>query len=175
MNTGLIHLYIGDGKGKTTAAAGLAARAAGNGKCVVFGQFLKGRRTGEVVSLERLGVRVIRSATDPGFSWNMNEQQKEGFKAEQGRLFADMMEALGDEKGIDLLVMDEALDALAMGLLEEGTFRDAIVNKADGLEIVCTGRTAPDWLIEKADYVTEMKKLKHPFDRGIKARAAIEY
>ena len=175
MNTGLIHLYIGEGKGKTTAAVGLAARAAGSGKNVVFGQLLKGRQTGEVASLEALGVQVIRSEKDQGFIWEMNEEQKEECRVEQVRLFNEIWGTIFSDGKIDLLVVDESLDVLIMGLLEEQMIRDALENKPDGLEIVCTGRKAPDWMFDLADYVTEMKKIKHPFDRGIGAREAIEF
>ena len=175
MKTGLIHLYIGEGKGKTTAAIGLAARAAGSGKRVVFGQLLKGRKTGEVASLEALGVRVIRTDKEQSFIWQMDEEQLEECRAEQIRLFNEFRDIiLGDEE-IDLLVVDEALDVIVLGLVDERSVRDVFEQKPDTLEIVCTGRSAPDWLYEKADYVTEMKKIKHPFDRGIKAREAIEY
>jgi len=175
MKTGLIHLYIGEGKGKTTAAAGLAARAAGRGKRVVFGQLLKGRKTGEVASLEALGVTVIRSEKEQGFVWEMSEERKEAYKADQVRLFNEIAEiALGDAE-LDLLVLDEALAAEELGFLDKEIFRDVLERRPDTLEIVCTGRVAPDWLLEKADYVTEMKKIKHPYDRGVKAREAIEY
>ena len=175
MKTGLIHLYIGEGKGKTTAAVGLAARAAGSGKKVLFGQLLKGRSTGEVASLEKLGVKVIRSDKDQGFIWEMNEEQREECRIEQVRLFNEIWGTIFDEPDVDLLVVDEALDVLFLGLLEEQMIRDVLENKPDGLEIVCTGRQAPDWMFELSDYVTEMKKIKHPFDRGVEAREAIEY
>jgi len=175
MNTGLIHLYIGEGKGKTTAAVGLAARAAGSGKKVVFGQLLKGRKTGEVASLEQLGVSVIRSKKELGFVWEMNEEEKETCRNEQLRLFIEITGIVISDPKIDLLVADESLDVLFMGLIEEGLVREFLENKPAGLEIVCTGRKAPEWMLEMADYVTEMKKIKHPYDRGVKAREAIEY
>jgi len=175
MNTGLIHLYIGEGKGKTTAAIGLAARAAGSGMRVVFGQLLKGRKSGEVASLEALGVRVIRTDKEQGFIWEMDEEEKEACRAEQVRLFNEIWGIIFNEKDVDLLVVDEALDVLAEGLLGEEMIRDVLEKKPAGLEIVCTGREAPDWMFEIADYVTEMKKLKHPYDCGIEAREAIEY
>lgn len=175
MNTGLIHLYTGEGKGKTTAAVGLAARAAGSERRVVFAQLLKGRITGEVASLETLGVRVIRSDKDMGFVWEMDKEQKEACRVEQVRLFNEIREIIMNDMKIDLLVVDEALDVMVLGLIEERMIRDFLEQKPAGLEMVCTGREAPDWLFEQADYVTEMKKIKHPFDRGIEAREAIEY
>jgi len=175
MKTGLIHLYIGDGKGKTTAAVGLAARAAGNGMKVVFGQILKGSITGEVASLEALGVKVIRSDKNMGFVWQMSDEQKEKFKAEQQRLIGEVKNKIESEPDTGLLVVDEVLDGISLGFIEEQQLMDIIETKQDGLEVVLTGHTAPEWLIEKADYVTEMKKIKHPYDRGVNARKSIEF
>jgi len=175
MSTGLIHLYIGDGKGKTTAAVGLAARAAGSGMKVVFGQVLKGRATGEVDSLRALGVKVIRSDKKMGFVWQMNDEQKEECKAEQLRLLEEIHSTVASDPDTGLLVIDEVLDVISLGLVGEQQIRDIIETKPVELEVVFTGRAAPEWLIEKADYVTEMKKIKHPYDKGVKARRAIEY
>ena len=175
MKTGLIHLYIGEGKGKTTAAVGLAARAAGSGKRVVFGQLLKGQKTGEVASLETLGVNVIRTDKEQYFIWEMDEEQLEACKAEQVRLFNIFRDIVLSDPETDLLVVDEALDVIVLGLVDEQSVREVFERKPDTLEIVCTGRSAPDWLLEMADYVTEMKKVKHPYDRGVAAREAIEY
>jgi len=175
MKKGLIHLYIGEGKGKTTAAIGLAARAAGAGKRAVLGQFLKSRQTGEVASLEALGVRVIRSDKEWCFTWEMDEKQLEECRAEQMRLFDIFRDIIFGEEEIDILIVDEALDVIALGHVDEQSVREVFENKPETLEIVCTGQSAPGWLFDMADYVTEMKKIKHPFDRGIEAREAIEY
>ena len=178
MREGLIHLYIGDGKGKTTAAAGLAARAAGCGRRVVFAQFLKGSRTGEAASLEALGIRVVRSGQDYGFCWDMDVDRREACHAEQSRIFAEARDAVFVRAGAapaDLLALDEALDALAEDLLDEEELRAFIAGKPEGLELVLTGRDAPEWLKEKAGYITEMKKVRHPYDKGILARESIEY
>ena len=171
---GLIHLYIGDGKGKTTAAAGLAARAAGSGRRVVFAQFLKGSRTGETASLEALGVMVVRSGQDHGFCWDMDMDRREACRAEQSRIFAEAKEA-AEAAPTALLALDEALDAMAEGLLDEEGLRGFLARKPEGLELALTGRDAPDWLKEMAGYITEMKKIKHPYDRGIPARESVEY
>lgn len=173
MGKGLIHLYTGDGKGKTTAAAGLAARAAGYGRRVVFTQFLKGRRSGETSSLEQLGIRVVRSDRDFGFVWDMDDEEKRAFRDEQMRLLEETRRIIADKA--DLLALDEALGALETGLLDEQELSRFIAQKPEGLELVLTGRNAPEWLVEKADYVTEMKKIKHPFDLGVSARKSIEY
>jgi len=175
MNSGLLHAYIGDGKGKTTAAIGLAARVAGCGRRVVFGQMLKGRQTGEIASLKALGVIVIRSENELGFIWEMDDERKEAFKQEQIRLFGEIRDAAYGETETGLVVFDEALDVIKMGMLDEWSVRDLLEKKPEQLEMVFTGRGAPEWFLEKADYVTEMKKIKHPFDLGIKARKAIEF
>lgn len=171
MNEGFIHLYTGDGKGKTTAAAGLAARAAGYGKRVVFAQFLKGSQSGEVSSLEALGIMVVRSKIDFGFCWEMNGGQRETCRAEQERLLGEARDA----GPADLLVLDEALDAISTGMLDEEALKGLVMQKPERLELVVTGRAAPGWLVDMAGYITEMKKVKHPYDLGVKAREAIEY
>ena len=178
MNTGLIHMYFGDGKGKTTAAIGLAVRASGRGKRVLFAQFLKGRSTGELAPLGELGIKIIRSEKDMGFFFNLKEEQKEAFRAEQARLFekvnGEIKDAVFAGEPIDLLVLDEALN-MDREMFDEEALKDFISNKPESLEIVLTGRPAPEWLTEKADYVTEMKKHKHPYDSGVIARKSIEY
>jgi cob(I)alamin adenosyltransferase len=176
MSTGLIHIYIGDGKGKTTASVGLAVRAAGRRRKVVFAQFLKGRKTGEVPSLKKLGVQVIRSAKNKGFYCSMNEEQRKEFRDEQLRLLEEVREAVFNAPApVDLLVLDESLDTCDLNIIDEESLREFIMQKPEGMELVLTGRSAPDWLLEMADYVSEMKKHKHPYDQGINGREAIEY
>ncbi|MDR2632888.1 MAG: cob(I)yrinic acid a,c-diamide adenosyltransferase [Treponema sp.] len=170
--SGLIHLYIGDGKGKTTAAVGLSVRAAGRDKQVLFAQFLKSSLTGELRSLEKLGVRVIRSTLAFGFTHQMNEETQARCRAEQGQILDRVREALYGEA--DLLVLDEVLDALTTGMLDEGDLRSLVESKASELELVLTGRNPPAWLLDAADYVSEIKKRKHPYDRGVPARIGIE-
>ena len=175
MGEGLIHLYLGDGKGKTTAAVGLAIRAAGRKRKVVFAQFLKGRKTGEVAPLKGLGVRVIRSEKNRGFYCYMKEEERVDFRAEQLRLFEEIREAVFGAEPVDLLVLDEAVDVLDMNMIDDAVLQSFIMQKPEALEVVLTGRAAPDWLMERADYITEMKKVKHPFDKGVAARESIEY
>jgi cob(I)alamin adenosyltransferase len=173
MNDGLIHVYIGDGKGKTTASLGLSLRAAGRDKTVVFAQFLKTGATGELRSLEKLGIPVIRSAVALGFTHRMDAQAKILCGEEQRRVLDRVLEVLSAGK-IDLLVLDEVIDAVNAGMLDEGEFRSLVEHKPPELELVLTGRQPPEWLMDRADYVSEIKKIKHPFDRGINARIGIE-
>ena len=171
---GLIHIYFGDGKGKSTAAAGLAARASGHGGKVVFAQFLKAQETGEIVPLERLGVKIIRSDETKNFTWQMTEEQKENCRNIQSSLL-DQAEKAVREEGADLLVLDEALNAVSTNMLDSEKLKKFLENKPENLEIVLTGFTLPEGFESKADYITEMKKRKHPFDNGVLAREAIEY
>ncbi|MDR1031235.1 MAG: cob(I)yrinic acid a,c-diamide adenosyltransferase [Treponema sp.] len=180
MMHGLIHLYIGDGKGKTTAAVGLSVRAAGRDKQVLFAQFLKSSPTGELRSLEKLGVRVIRSTLVLGFTHQMDEETKARCKAEQAQIFRGIRAALVPEtrdttiNKLALVVLDEVLDALTTGMLAEEELRSLVETKPPELELVLTGRNPPAWLLDAADYVSEIRKLKHPYDRGIPARIGIE-
>ncbi|MDR2445499.1 MAG: cob(I)yrinic acid a,c-diamide adenosyltransferase [Spirochaetaceae bacterium] len=169
----MIHVYTGDGKGKTTAAVGLAVRAAGSGRKVVFAQFIKSMPSGELVPLEKLGVTVIRSRTRFGFTFQMDAATKELCGNEQRRILDDAASAVR-EQGIALLVLDEVLDALGAAMLDEDILRDLIRTLSQDCELVLTGRPVPDWLAEAADYHSHVKKIKHPFDRGVKARDGIE-
>jgi cob(I)alamin adenosyltransferase len=171
--SGLVHLYIGDGKGKTTASVGLSVRAAGRDKKVVFAQFLKSDATGELRSLETLGIPVIRSAKRLGFTHLMDEAAIAACKAEQQKIWRRIQETV-QTGPVDLLVLDEVLDAINMKMLDEQELRSFIENKSEELEVVITGRNPSEWLMERADYFTEMKKIKHPYNRGIKARIGIE-
>ena len=174
----MIHIYFGEGKGKTTAAAGLAVRAAGRGRRVIFAQFLKGRETGGIAPLEKLGVEIIRSGKEkPCFSWEMTEEQKAAYRIVQAELFGKVKESLCGESHTDLLILDEVLNAISKEheLLDEKALIDFLDTIPENLEIVLTGRPAPRWLLAKADYITEMKKHKHPYDNGVGARKGIEF
>jgi cob(I)alamin adenosyltransferase len=176
--SGLIHIYYGGGKGKTTAAIGLACRAAGRGRKVVFCQFMKGAKTGEIAALEKLGVTILRAPESHGFVFEMDAAQQSAFAELQRGLLAELTGAAGnpeDGRTPDLIVLDEALDALLSGLISEEALRAFVDGKAAETELVFTGRTAPGWLEDAAGYITEMKKKKHPFDSGIVAREGIEY
>lgn len=175
MSLGLVHVYTGDGKGKTTAALGLMLRAAGRGIPAVLVQFLKGGPSGELDSLERLpGVTVLRGKAGTSFAAAMSRGEREAAKDLHDRNLRRGAE-LARRGDCGLLVLDEVMAALKHGLLEEGLLRDLLESPPAGVELVLTGRDAPGWLLERADYVTEMKKMRHPYDRGIAAREGIEY
>lgn len=171
--SGLIHLYCGDGKGKTTAALGLALRAAGAGKQVVFTQFFKDGSSSEVEPLAALpGVRVFHADTVRGFYRNMTPTQREQAGKDYTALFRQVTQAAQEA---DLLILDEIVSACNRGVVPEKLVTDFLREKPDRLEVVLTGRNPSPALLELADYITEMRKLRHPFDRGIGARKGIEF
>jgi cob(I)alamin adenosyltransferase len=122
-------------------------------------------------SLKQLGVQVIRSETSFGFTWNMDDATKEACKREQEALFAAACAATD----ADLLILDEVVDALGDDMIEASALAAFLRDKPSDLEVVLTGHKEEDWLSDVADYVTEMKKVKHPFDEGVRARRAIEF
>lgn len=175
MSKGLIHLYYGDGKGKTTAAMGLAIRSAGNGNQVLVVQFLKGLPTGEVAVLERIPGTVLMRANElTKFTWEMNEEEKREYRRQYGELLHKAITKVGAEH-YALLVLDEAIGACHTGLLDEALLLEFLREKPEELEVVLTGRDPTDEMLAMADYATEMKKIKHPYDKGMSARKGVEF
>lgn len=170
--TGLIHVYTGGGKGKTTAAAGMCIRAAGNGMSVLFAQFLKGRPTGETAQLEKCGVFVVRSPLVTKFIPYMNESELTECRREQ-RLIFETVQKYAPEYNI--VVLDEVFGAISTGMINKEDLIEFIKGKPSGTELVLTGRDAPEDLIALADYVSDIKQVKHPYDSGVTARKGIEY
>ena len=172
---GLTHVYYGYGKGKTTCALGLSLRASGCGLKVVIVQFLKDMATGELMQLESMpGVSVIRGKAAPAWVADMTPEQLEETRRIHDsnlRRALEMVEA-GE---CDLLVLDEALDALQLGVLDEDLLREVVCGKPEGLELVITGHKPTKWVMDEADYITEMRKEKHPYDEGVCARRGIEF
>ena len=174
MKDGLLQVYTGDGKGKTTAAFGLAFRAYGRGFKVAVVQFMKTWVTGEVQLAETLeNFHIKRIDTSPKFTWEMNEAELEELRLEIRKGF-EYVRNLVKENKYDLLVLDEINHIIIKKFVSKEEIIEFIDSKPDTLEIVMTGRNAPDWLIERADLVTEMKCIKHPFEKGIPARVGIE-
>lgn len=172
---GLVHLYYGDGKGKTTAAAGLALRAAGNNMQVVFTQFLKGSPSGEAYMLNSMdNVTVIRNKEDMGFFSSMDEGSIQKVRQMHDENL-DKSLALVYDKKCDLLVLDEICAAYELGVISRTKVDKFILEKPGYLELVLTGRNPAGIFMENADYITKMEKVKHPFDRNINARKGIEY
>jgi cob(I)alamin adenosyltransferase len=175
MNKGLIHVYCGDGKGKTTAAAGLTIRAAGSGLKAVFFQFLKARDSGEVDILRELkNVTVIRNDVDYGFYKRMSEEDKLEITKLHNRNLKNALQYVYEE-ACDLLVLDEVCAAYHYNLLDRNIIDTLIREKPEKLELVLTGRDPAPLFLEYADYISEIKKVKHPFDQNIGARKGIEF
>ncbi len=172
---GLLHLYIGNGKGKTTAAIGQAVRARGYGLRVLFVQFLKGRNSGETECLSHLGITVRRVQDSEKFLFAMAEEEKE----RQKQRIQHALETLSGEVltgQFDLVVLDEILDVCSLSLAEYGTLYSIISHaKQTRCELIFTGRGVPMQLYELADYISEISPVKHPYQQGIAAREGIEY
>ena len=172
--SGLVHLYCGDGKGKTTAAVGLAVRHSGRGGKVVFAQFLKDGTSGECRVLAKLGVTVLAANPVGKFSFRMTEEEKAETAAALGRTF-DAATGFAVRERATLLVLDEICAAVNCGFLPEKTLTEFLESRPDSLEVVLTGRDPSENLQVHADYITEMKKRRHPFDEGVAAREGIEF
>ena len=170
---GLIHIYCGDGKGKTTAAVGLTLRSAGAGNRVVFTQFFKDGSSSEISLLRQIpGISVLHADTVGGFWKRMTAEQQAQASRDYTELFHIVCEMA---KNANLLVLDEIISACNHGAVPEEALLEFLQNKPEHLEVVLTGRNPSEALLAQADYVTEMKKIKHPFDRGVLARKGIEY
>lgn len=172
MERGLVHIYYGDGKGKTTAAAGLALRCLGAGKRVVFAQFLKPAGGAEAKALSRFPEAACLAAGTDTFLFQMTEQERAACAIQQKNLLG-LCTRLGEET--ELLVLDEILDAISEGFLEEEAVASFLESRPAGLEVVLTGRKPGADFLALADYVSEITKIKHPYDFGIEARKGIEY
>ena len=175
MSQGLIHIYCGDGKGKTSAAVGLAARAAGRGKRILFARFLKNEDSGEVRILDQIEqIQVLHLKKSYGFFRTLSEEEKEQVRVMYAELWNTIRRKISSEN-FDVLVMDEFMAAYNYDLIDHQEAHDFLQDKPADLEPVLTGRDPDPKLVEQADYVSEIHKVKHPFDRGIRARKGIEY
>ena len=174
MDKGLTHIYCGEGKGKTTAAFGLALRCAGHGQTVVIAQFLKAGDSGECQAMRRFPNVLLQAVHPVGkFSFQMNAEEKQQTTRALTAFFAEIT-ALAVQRQARLLLLDEIIGAVDKGFLSEETVLAFLRSRPAGLEVVMTGRNPSAALIDCADYVSEIQKIKHPFDRGIAARDCIE-
>ena len=170
---GYFHLYTGDGKGKTTAALGLAFRAAGHGLRTYIGQFMKGRACGELkacsllapyITIEQYGKnRFVATEDMPGD--DDVQRAKGGLEKAKSAMLSGKY---------DIVVLDEIINAYTFHLITLQEMLELVAAKPAGVELIFTGRNAPPELIEKADLVTEMKEIKHYYRQGVKARLGIE-
>ena len=173
--TGKIHIYMGEGKGKTTAAAGLILRCAGQGGRVMLMQFLKTGDSGELAALEEVdGVTVIPSPGYYGFTWEMTEQDKE----DAARMYSQAMDNLvfnAQQGNFKLIVLDEIIAAVTAGILTDEQVLEWLEDLPAEPDVVMTGRYPSEALLAVGDYITEMRKIRHPYDNGLQARKGIEY
>ena len=170
---GLIIVYTGDGKGKTTAALGLLLRAWGRGMKVCVIQFLKAETGswGEVKAARKLGLEWHK--TGDGYTWTSKDIDESAARAQRGWALAQEKIASGD---YDLILLDEFTYVLQFGWIEVRQVLDWLqANRPEGLHLVITGRDAPLALVEFADLVTEMRSVKHPFQQGVLAQPGIEF
>lgn len=167
---GYVQVYTGNGKGKTTASFGLALRAAGAGKRVFIGQFVKGMHYSELDIVPKLETIEIRQYGRDCFI--RKEPSESDIRCAKEGL-AEMAEILKSGK-YDVVIMDEANIALFYKLFTFEELKQAVCNRAEGVEVIVTGRYAPQELIDMADLVTEMREIKHYYTKGVEARVGIE-
>lgn len=173
--TGLVHIYCGDGKGKTSAAFGLALRCLGHGEQVVIAQFLKDGQSGECQAISRLS-NVYLFAANPTnkFSFQMNDHEKTQTANAAAQCFQNAVR-VAREKPVRLLVLDEVMAAISCGFLTCAEVAAFLETRPENLEVVMTGRNPPPPLLALANYVSEINKQKHPYDQGVSAREGIEW
>lgn len=175
MNKGFIHIYTGDGKGKTTAALGLTFRAAGRKRKILFVQFLKGIETGELISMmENPYIEHLNVAETTRFFNTLTEDEQTEMRSHTRREWADLLVKIEDGN-YDVIVLDEIMAAMHHGLIEEYAVIELLKSKKVKSEMILTGRNASSELLGLADLVTEMKKVKHYYDSGVLSRKGIEY
>lgn len=172
--TGYIHVYCGNGKGKTTTGMGLCTRAAGYGYKVLIYQFMKDNSTSERKILEKdENITFVDGLPQEKFSFQMTEEEKLERKKYYEQQFV-LLTQKAECEAYDILFMDELIYTIRAGLFEEKMLLDYLKKKPENLEVILTGQEPGEELIELADYVSEIKKVKHPFDRGLAARPGIE-
>jgi cob(I)alamin adenosyltransferase len=168
----MIHVYYGDGAGKTTAAMGLALRAYGRGMRIGIAQFLKGGDSGERRAWETLpGCVLFPVPHHLPFTWEMTGEDRREYRQFVDGLLDRIEQAL---PSLDLLVLDEWGDAVKDGWINRDR-ADALLDSAKAVEVVVTAHGLSESLRDRADYLTEMRNVRHPFERGLPARPGIEY
>lgn len=171
----MIQLYCGEGKGKTTAAVGAAVRAAGRGRKIIFAQFMKGQKSGEIKVLAGLsGVRVLRSREDFPFYADMAETEKKKLKDIHNHMLEEILKAL-ERKETDFIVLDEITHGCRLRMLDEGLLEEILdFGKGETAEIILTGRNPSERLLEVSDYISEIVCIRHPHESGVGARSGVE-
>lgn len=171
MENGLIHIYCGDGKGKTTASIGLAVRASGHGLKVLIVKFLKGMKSSEDVSINLLpNIQIINDNNLTKFTFEMTSDELKTVK----NIHTKSLEKAINSSS-DIIIFDEIISAYNLDLVDKNLLLDFLKNKPKNLEIILTGRDPANELLDLADYVSEIHSVKHPYDKGIPARMGIEF
>ncbi|HAT4300301.1 TPA: cob(I)yrinic acid a,c-diamide adenosyltransferase [Clostridium perfringens] len=175
LKEGYVQVYTGNGKGKTTAAMGLAFRAVGDGMEVKVVQFLKSWKTGELESAKRFdNLEILRFEKVKGFTWELNEEELAQLKSEV-RVGFDFVKGLVENRGCDILILDEVMASISGGFIGEDEIVELIEKKPKDMELILTGRNVPEKIMEKADLITEMREIKHYYKKGVPAREGIEF
>lgn len=172
MKDGFVHIYCGDGKGKTTAAIGLALRCSGNGFKVLYCSFLKNTCSGEHKAVTPID--ILKCDFIDKFCFQMNEEENGAAAQNTKKYFAEATKK-SKQENYDMLVLDEVLDAIDVGYLTEDELAEVIDEKPKNQEIVITGRRAGEKIQARAQYISEIKCIKHPYEQGINARCGIEF
>lgn len=171
----LIHVYTGDGKGKTSALLGLSIRAAGSGMKVLYTHFLKDKNSGEFKVLENIeNIELFIHYRHFGFIKYMSEEEFEEAKNYYSYYFEEIIKKI-NEKKYDVLVMDEFMAAYNYDIIDKNKALNFLKSNLGKFEIALSGRDVADEILELADYVSSIEAIKHPFTKGIKARKGIEY
>jgi cob(I)alamin adenosyltransferase len=174
MHKGLIHIYTGNGKGKTTAAVGVSLRAKSRGMRTLFAQFFKEKGSDATMSLlQDIGVETIvfTGVKSPFFNPDMDRSR---IRDEVKKALARIEEIFSEDR-FDIIVLDEFICLISEGVLTEEEALEFLKKKPNKLEVVLTGKGATEGIIEFADYVTYMKKIKHPYEKKLAARKGIEF
>lgn len=175
LKCGLIHTYIGDGKGKSTCSIGLAIRALGSGLKVCIIQFFKEGLPNEIKILNKLdNIDVFEFESDEGSIWSLNSSEKELLK-DKVSMELKIIDDILHSGEYDLVILDEVLTIFEDNLAEFEKFKKMLTTRVPYVEVVLTGRSAPPGLLEVSDYVSDVVSVKHPFDRGVFSREGIEY
>jgi len=175
MKKGLIHIYCGDGKGKTSCAIGLSVRVAGAGMKVLIARFLKTDTSSELNALAGIdNIDVLPIGKYLGWSFEMTDEERADAKRVSSELMTLAFKT-AINGGYDLLVLDEIIAANKLEFVEEKVLLDYLYGRPSNLEVVMTGREPTENLIKIADYVSVINKEKHPYDKGIFARKGIEF
>ena len=176
MKNGLIHVYTGEGKGKTTAAIGQGIRCIGHGNYVYMIQFLKKSNSGEIEVFKKLKpfFEVYKFEKERGFFWNLSEEEIMQLKDDIRNAWNFITNIIRN-KTYDMIILDEIMAVLNNNLLDIDEVFDVLNNKHEDIEIILTGRNSPKKIMDIASYVSSINSIKHPFEKDIKARCGIEF